>query len=109
MNVDGPTNPFHLARAYGTALRPDARQAEPSRVAPLRNPETLARIAPAESVKRSSIEALVAGTVAPASAAAEDVAATGSFPLYRNPALRHAAAVNLANSAPTGSTLDTRG
>lgn len=109
MNVDGPTNPFHLARAYGTAPRPESRQAEPSRVAALRSPETLARIAPADVPTRGSIDALVAGTVAPVSTPAESATETGSFPLYRNPALRHAAAVNWAQNAQTGSTLDTRG
>lgn len=102
MDRVGPTNPFHISKAYGVA--------NPQRVAPSSQTPAAFPIRPAvrtdqvdastarAAVAKQRISTLVAARVselpdAPAPApAAASTARTGAFPMYRHPADKNAAA-----------------
>lgn len=99
MNIDGPTNPFHISRAYG--VQPPVRAAAP--VAPVRvTPSSATSVDPA--VASRLVAANVPGRVDFSGDAPKpsDVAA---IPMYRHPADRNAAATGVS----AGRTIDVRG
>lgn len=99
MRIDGPSNPFHLARAYGVAPSPlvkvtRAEQGPADQVAPL------AKIEP------TNTQRLIAGVVdaAPRFQSVETVAGAdrAAIAMYRHPADKNAAATGVV----AGRTLD---
>ncbi len=96
MKIDGPTNPFHISRAYGVRL--PARAIEPLRVGP----------APAASVEVNNASRLVAASVPGRVDFSGDVprpSDSAAIPMYRHPADRNAA----ATAVTAGRTIDVRG
>lgn len=96
MRIEGPTNPFHISRAYG--VRPAGRAVQPQRIAP----------ALTANVEPDNSSRLVAATVpgrVDFSGDAPRPSDPASIPMYRHPADRNAA----ATAVSAGRTLDVRG
>ncbi len=98
MRIDGPTNPFHISRAYG--VRPPAPPAPPApsvRAAGLEDAPEAFRATGVASLTpnlRRLVAAQVPGIVDFSSGEARPGAAT--LPMYRHPADRNAAATSVA-------------
>ncbi|TVQ32691.1 MAG: hypothetical protein EA376_04820 [Phycisphaeraceae bacterium] len=103
MQIDGPSNPFHIARAYGVRQiqplqpmqRPDAASSVRDSI-PVRQTEQPTGVNRAETPP--NIQRLV-GAVVPGGidfTAPEPRPTEASLPMYRHPADRNAAATALA-------------
>lgn len=98
MKIEGPTNPFHISRAYGVAPVRATRPVEPVRAAP----------APAGNSEVSNTSRLVAASVpgrVDFSGDAPRPSDSASIPMYRHPADRNAA----ATAVTAGRMIDVRG
>lgn len=91
MRVDGPSNPFHIARAYGVPA------AAPARVEASRSADAVARIEPVRR-EPGPMDRLVAGVVPGAidfSGETPAPSAGAALAMYRNPAAKNAAATGV--------------
>lgn len=111
MRIDGPTNPFHIAAAYG--LRPQAPVARPapttptSNVSAVRNADAVANIARTPDAGAVSATARLVAAVVPGRIdfTADQPVQTSALPMYRHPADRNTAATMVA----LGRSLDIEG
>ncbi len=95
-----PSNPFHIAKAYGVTIASPLRPAQ--EVAPI------ARIQPRPESELAPTSRLVAGTVPGTvdfSGETPQPSTDAAIPMYRHPADRNAAATNLQ----AGRMVDLRG
>ncbi|MBL8745437.1 MAG: hypothetical protein JNK58_03680 [Phycisphaerae bacterium] len=99
MKIEGPTNPFHIARAYRISPQPRAQSASaPAFVAP----------AQASQPQPASTSRLVAAAIpgrVEFSSDAPRPSDAASIPMYRHPADRNAA----ATAVTAGRTIDIQG
>ncbi|MDX2115115.1 MAG: hypothetical protein SFZ24_05765 [Planctomycetota bacterium] len=100
MHVGGPTNPFHIARAYGVAAPSSARPPSAASPAPAQAPAATGRTP-------SNVQRLVAGVVPGRIdfSTPEPSHAAPTLQLYRHPADRNAA----ATAVNAGRIVDVRG
>lgn len=93
MRIDSPTNPFHVARAYGVSAT------RPARVEPAKSVDSVARIEPAQR-EPSRLDLLVAAVVPgrvdfSGDSPAPTTATSAALAMYRNPATKNAVATGV--------------
>jgi hypothetical protein len=106
----GPTNPYHIARAYGTQPVGPVRPVQRAVTTPVQPVEPVSREAGAATVRDANISRLVAGVV-PGGVNFEADGEGGArpagapLPFYRHPADKNAA----ATAVSIGRSLDVNG
>lgn len=102
-NVSGPSNPFHIARAYGVRAPEATREISPTRPVESRTPEESRNTLP--SAAQRLVAGVVAGGIEFGGETARPSAPAPSLQMYRHPADKNAA----ATAVRVGRSLDVTG